>query len=239
MTKTISGIQVLRVCGGEIVRKKGEELHTVSTNENMVFDSSSGRSLYTSFLRKDVAAYRGPQSSELELIHKTNKCFDYTLSASKDLISPNKTKRIKEFIELHREDKNIVYEMGKTKVKTSVFLGLMKSFGYDRSSKEAENYRKMIDSDDPKDKEKAFKDFAGILSLSDYSRQKYFSRLAKEGFNSIYDDNDIYNKTAEKPLIVFDPATSLKIGSKLQITDKVRSDATVEWWNLKTGSHYK
>jgi hypothetical protein len=59
-------------------------------------------------------------------------------------------------------------------------------------------------------------------------RKKYFDRLSKKGFNSIYDDNDIYKGNSNKPLIIFDQAKSVKVVASKKITDRVYLDSLNE-----------
>jgi hypothetical protein len=226
------GVRKLKEEGGEIVRKKGEELHTVTGKENLDFKNLGGRALYTSFTEKDVLAYRGMFSDQLRAMNNIDKVFDYTLVAATDLVSPNKKRRIDELINLHKEDTGIVREMGKTKIKATGYLNIAKYFGYDKSNKYTQEYRRLLNSKDPKDQEKAFRDFSKFLPISNSGRKKYFDRLSKKGFNSIYDDNDIYAGYSKRPLIIFNPAKTIKIKSKTHLTDKLIDEAFEEWEKL-------
>ena len=158
-------------------------------------------------------------------MYNVKKVFDYKLQTTKDLVSPNKKKRVDEFVKLCKMDADISKEMGKNKSSYSLLAckitSLAKYFGRNLKDERAEKYRNLVNSKDPKDKEKAFRDFSKFLGLSPELRSKYFTRLKKQGFNSIYDDNDIYAKYANRPLLIFDPKTSLKIVGKEYISDEV------------------
>ena len=83
--------------------------------------------------------------------------------------------------------------------------------------KNAENYRRLLDSKNPKDQEKAFKDFSMFLVVSEKNRKKYVDHLTKQGFNSMYDDFDKGQGYSENPLIIFNPKTTLKFKSKAEV----------------------
>jgi len=220
------GVRRLREEGGEIVLKKGQEVHSVMSTNNITLEN--GRHLYVSFTRKDVLRYQEALSQQIAEIHNVNKVFDHTFKTAVDLVSPTKARRIEEVVKMYKDDPDIVKTMGENKVKASIFLSFAKAFGFNRSSKSAQEYRDLLNSKDPKDKEKAFQDFASFLPLSPDIRKAYFTRLSKKGFNSIYDDNDIYKGMSDKPLIIFDQAKSLTTVASKEITSDVFVEAYKE-----------
>ena len=196
---------------GEIVRKKGQDVRTITDNSNLKLDA---RKLYTSFTPKDILRYRGEYADQVRCMRNVEKIFEYKLVALENLVSPSKKERINEMIDLHKNDKNVVREMAKSKVRSVPYLMMAKSFGFDQTQKQAEKYRKLLGSKNPKDQDKALHEFSRLLAASDINRKKYFDRLEKKGYNSVYDDNDIMGSYSDKPLIVFNSAKSLKVVKK-------------------------
>jgi len=192
----------------EVVREKGELLNHVTSDANL---NLSNRFLYTSFTEKDRLRYQGEYADQVRFMRNVEVVFDYDLVAAEKLISPSKKLRIDTMIDMHKNDPNIVKTMAKDKVKSVPFLMAAKFFGFDVVKKKTKEYRKLMNSKNPKDQEKVLHTFSQLLMVSDKTRDSYFSRLKKQGFNSIYDDNDILAGYSEKPLIVFDSKKSLRI----------------------------
>lgn len=193
----------------EIVLKKGATVSHVTANQALRLKEK--HPLYVSFTEKDQALYRGSYAQDLMLMNNIRKVMDVRLTAKTDLVAPSKKKAIDEFIALHKDEKDILGVMGSDRIKANAFLAVAKYLGFDTTKRNTEHYRKLIGSKNPKDQEKAFEDFVTFAAFSDKTREKYFNRLKKEGFNSIYDYNDMRGGFADKPIIVFDSPKTLKI----------------------------
>lgn len=209
----------------EVVLGKGETLHHVSDNPNLKLSKDL---LYTSFTKKDVLRYRGEYADQVRMSKNVDKVLDYKLTAKEVLISPSKKKRIDELIALQKDKPAILKELAETNLSCGLILQTAKMLGFKTVEGEAAKYRAQLNSKDPKEQEKAFRDFVKVIPLSKPMRDQYFDRLEKQGFNSIYDDNDILNGYSDKPLIVFNPTKSLSITSKVtddqKATDQVFSE---------------
>lgn len=206
----------------EIVRKKGETVQHVTGNDKL---NLSKDVLYTSFTKKDVLRYRGEYADQVRATKNIDKVLSYKLTATKDLVSPSKKKRIDELIALSKDEKATLTNLAKTNLDCGLIMQTAKALGFRSVEGDAAKYRKQLLSNDPKEQEKAYRDFVKIMPLSDKLRTSYVSRLEKQGFNSMYDDNDMFAGYSDKPLIVFDSVNNLKIKSKHadmpEDTDKV------------------
>ena len=168
-----------------MVLKKGESLHHVSSNQKL--ELKKRHPLYTSFTEKDRALYRGSYAEDLMFRDNLDKAMEYELTAVKDLVAPSKEKAIREFIDLHKNDTDILQRMAEDRTKSSIFLSLAKHFGFDPKNRNYNKYKRELE--DPKKQERAFEDFAAFLAFSKESRQKYFARLEEQGYNSISSDS--------------------------------------------------
>lgn len=196
-----------------IVVNKGSSVFHVTANQKLQLKKR--HPLYISFTEKDRALYKGSYAQDLMFRESTNKVMDYELKAVKDLIAPSRKKAVDEFLKLHTNDSDILQTMAGDKIKASFFLSVAKYFGMDSTNRNFKKYKKALDSGDQKKQEEAFEDFAAFLAFSEKSRRKYFSILEKQGFNSMFDYNDMRKGFADKPLIIFDSEKTLKIkGSK-------------------------
>lgn len=205
------GVRKLEEEHGVLVRRKGETVDHISKYEDLKLQKGG---LYVSFKESDVAKYRAQYGFQIQSVDNVKKIFDHKLTLAEDLVSPDKKRRIDELIQLHKNDKNIVKTMAEDKVTATFFLSTAKAFGFDRTQAKADEYRKLLDSKNPKDQEKAFHNFSSMLPLSDRNRKRYFESLESKGFNSIYDDNDILSGYTKSPMIVFNPQITLKLTSK-------------------------
>lgn len=199
-----------------IILKKGSLVQHVSENANLKPHSGG---MYVSYTKKDLKQYQTEFADYIRGVRSVDKVFSYNFKTTKDLIVPSKKERIKALVELHRKDTagDIVKEMGENKITLSFFLAVARALGHNTADKNAQNYRKLLNSDNPRDQEKAFKDFSMFLVISDKNRKKYLERLGKKGFNSMLDDFDKGQGYSESPLIVFDPTKTLQIESKTEV----------------------
>jgi len=218
------GVRQLREKGGEVVLGPGETLHHVTGAKDLKLSKNI---LYTSFTKKDVLTYRGVYADQLRA-YGHDQIFDYSLTAATKLVSPNKRKRVDELIALQKDKPAILKELAETNLNCGLILQTAKAFGFKSVEGEAAKYRQQLNSKDPKEQEKAFRDFVKVIPLSKPMRDQYFDRLEKQGFNSMYDDNDILGGYSDKPLIVFNPSATLKIKSKVsddqEATDRVYAE---------------
>jgi hypothetical protein len=209
----------------EVVLGKGETLHHVTSNPNLKLSPDI---LYTSFTKKDVLTYRSHYADQVRAMRDVSKVLDYNMVATEKLVSPTKRKRIDELIALHKEDPAILTKLAETNLDCGLILQTAKALGFRSIKGDAERYRKQLTSNNPEDQEKAFRDFVKVLPLSKPMRKKYFDRLEKQGFNSMYDDNDMLSGFSQKPLIVFKPNKTLKIKGSVtddeEATDRVYAE---------------
>lgn len=193
----------------ELVLKKGSEVSHITVEQQLKLKAK--HPLYISFTEKDKALYKGSYAQDLMFMNETKKVMELKLSAKTDLIVPSKKKAVDEFIALHKDDKDVLTTMGSDRIKANTFLAVAKYIGFDSTKANTNHYRKLVESKNPKDQEKAFEDFVTFAAFSDKMRKQYFNRLSKDGFNSIYDYNDMRGGFADKPLIIFDSGKTLKI----------------------------
>jgi len=223
------GVRKAKTASGEsdrvLVRKKGETLHHISSNPNL---SPGVRELYTSFTKKDVLTYRAHYADQVRVIKNVDDIYDYELRATKDLIAPTQKKKIDTLLEITSNEPALLSEIANTKLKTGLIMQMAKALGFKNQDTEAQKYRKQLLSEDPKVQEKMLKDYVKYMILSDNARNKYIQRLEKDGFNSMYDDNDILSGYSDKPLIVFNAKSNVKVNSKVRddqdATDRVFSE---------------
>lgn len=194
-----------------IVRRAGETLHHISGNPNL---SPGVRELYTSFTKKDILTYRSHYAEQLRAMDGIDKIYDYKLKAVKDLVAPSQKKKIDELIALSKDDPAVLSEIAKNKLSCGLIMQTAKALGFKNQQREAKKYRQQLLSKDPKVQEKTLRDFVKYMILSDNARTQYIKRLEKQGFNSMYDDNDILAGFSDKPLIVFNSKKNLKVSSK-------------------------
>lgn len=197
--------------GRIVVRKKGEELHHISGNPNL---SPGVRELYTSFTKKDVLTYRSHYADQLRAMNNIDKIYDYKLVATRELVAPSQKKKIDTLINLVKDEPAILSEIAKNKLSCGLIMQTAKALGFKSQQGEAKKYREQLKSKDPEVQSKMLKDFVKYMILSENARTKYIRRLEKQGFNSMYDDNDMLAGFSEKPLIVFNSKKNLKIKSK-------------------------
>ncbi len=203
------GVRKLQDVGGELVLKKGSVVHHVSSEQALALKAK--HPLYISFTEKDQALYKGSYSQDLRIRTGLKNIMDHKLVAKQDLVSPTKKRAVEEFLKLRADDKDLLSTMGSDKIKASFFLSAAKYIGFDSTKANTKRYQKLVDSKNPKDQEKVFEDFVTFAAFSEKTRKQYFARLQKEGFNSIYDYNDMRGGFADKPLIIFDSNKTLKI----------------------------
>lgn len=194
-----------------VVRKKGETLHHISDNPNL---SPGVRELYTSFTKKDVLRYRSEYADQIRVMNNVDKIYDYKLKAATDLIAPSQKKKIDTLLALTKDEPAVLSEIANTKLKTGLIMQTAKALGFKNQAEEARKYREQLLSKDPAIQEKMLKDYVKYMILSDNARTKYIQRLEKQGFNSMYDDNDMLAGYSDKPLIVFNSKKNLKVLSK-------------------------
>lgn len=202
------------------VLKKGETVHHVTLDPELALKAGG---LYVSYTEADAENYRTAYKDFLEVERNAKKIFEYEFTATQDIITPTKEKKISEFVDMYsdKKAKNLISEMGKNKVQASFSLAMGRIlFGQtksEQSKKAAEKYKQLIESKDPKDQQKAFEDFAQFLVWSPKSRKQYFDRLSKQGFTAMYDDFDMHGGYSKEPLIIFDPTKTLKVSTKTKL----------------------
>jgi hypothetical protein len=198
------------------VLEKGSTVHHVTVDPKL---APRVGGLYVSYTEADAKTYRTEYKTFLEVMRDADKVFEYDMKATEDIITPSKQKKIDTFLEMHRSksSEQLITAMGKNKMQSSWGLGIAKYFGYDRTDKVTKKYREMINSDNPRVQQKAFNDFAQFLVWEPKIRKNYFAKLAKEGFNAMYDDFDMGQAYSKEPLIVFDPSKTLTIEKKTEV----------------------
>ena len=223
--------------GRVVALKKGESAQNMSANPNLTLQKN--KMLYVSANTRDMLAYRGEYADQLRFMRNVNKVFAYKVTAVEDLVSPGKKERIDEFIRLTGKDKTVFDQMGESNFKTgALFTNLSKYLGITSSQKVSEKYRKLVDSKDPKDHEKAFLAFSSYFPVDPVNRKKYFDAIKKKGYNALYDDNDISGGYQSKSsLIILNSGKSVKITGKemdnQRATDRAYSEFLKEQWNSK------
>jgi hypothetical protein len=192
------------------VLKEGDTVHHVTIDPNL---KPRAGGLYVSYTEKDAETYRTEYKDFLEVTRNAKKVLEYDLKTTEDIITPSKKQKIDSFMDLYKSKtaKDLIETMSKDKVQSSWLLGIAKYLGHDKTKDVTKKYREMMDSNDPKKQQKAFDDFAQFLVWEPKIRKQYFEKLAKEGFNAMYDDFDQGTGMSKEPLIVFDPSKTLKI----------------------------
>lgn len=208
-----------------VVLKKGETVQHITDNPNL---SPGVRELYTSFTKKDMLRYRGEYADQLRTMKNVDKIYSYKLKATKDLVAPTQKKKIDELISLMKDEPAVLSQIAETKLSYGLIMQTVKALGFNSTQKQAQKYREQLLSKNPKDQEKTLKDYVQFMAITPNARIKYLQRLEKQGFNSMYDDNDMLSGYSEKPLIVFNSKKNLKVSSKemddQDATDQVFSE---------------
>jgi len=216
----VSDLSVHRQSGDLLVLGKGETVHHVTLNPKLALKAGG---LYVSYTEKDAEVYRTEYKMFIEVTRNAKETFEYDLKTVKDIITPSKQKKIEEFIDMYkdRKAKDLIKEMGDNKVSASFGLAMGRLlFGHTKeaqASKAAMKYKELIGSNNPKDHQKAFEDFAQFLVWAPKTRKKYFDRLSKKGFTAMYDDFDMHSGLSKEPLIIFDPSKTLKIEARIKL----------------------
>lgn len=196
-----------------LVLKKGDLVSHV-TKDKALNPRPGG--LYVSFTEKDIQTYRTEYKEFIEGTRNASKVYSYKMKALEDIVTPDLKTKVDTFVDIYKKDTTgkLFNEMGKNKVNSNLFLALGRYYGHDTKDKQAAKYRAMVNSDDPKVQEKAFKAFVQYLVFTPKTRQQYFNKLSKKGFNAMFDDFDMNGGYSEAPLIVFNPKKTVKIVSK-------------------------
>lgn len=197
------------------VLKKGGTVRHITVDPKLAPRSGG---LYVSYTEKDAQTYRTDFVEFLRCTKGLDKFYEYELTAKKDIITPGQKDKVDAFLSVYKNKKteHLISEMAESKVKSTFFLNIAKRLGHDKTNEKAQEYKRMINSDDPKEKQKAFDDFAKYLFWTHESRKAFINRLEKKGFTAMYDDEDMRGYSDE-PLIIFNPAKTLKIESKKEV----------------------
>lgn len=222
------GVRRLESEGAEIAREKGETVHHITESAELALRNAS---FYTSYTKKDLLRYRGEFAMQVMDCRNVKKVFDQSYKTTERLITPNKKRAVDEFLELYKNEPNIIDRVAESKSKSSAFFALLKVFGNEK--RQRDKYQKLLTSDKPEDKQKMFHEFMAYTLLDPVSQKRYFDHLRKKGFNSIYDFNDVLNKYSEKPLIVFDAKSQLLFNEKNEISSKQAMNNFVEDYESK------
>lgn len=186
----------------DVVIKKGTIVKRLSgsAEEKETKSSAKRQHAYVSYKKEDIDNY----TAFLE------KKYEISFKVKDTLISPSEKKRVDAFVTAFKNDPKIAKEMGK-----------FKEENYILAMRGKEAYSKIfLRMSENKLREKGYKVFQESLVDSNYNRKALFNILKEQGYNMIVDDNDIRNKMAKSPLLVFDRTASLeKIGVK-KLTDE-------------------
>lgn len=197
------------------VLKRGDTVRHVTVDPRLAPKSGG---LYVSYTEKDAQTYRTDFVEFLRATKGFDKIYEYDLKTTKDIITPGQKDKMDAFLGLYKDKKteHLISEIADSKVRSTFFLNVAKNLGHDKTNEKAQEYKRMINSENPKDRQKAFDDFAKYLFWTHDSRKAFIKRLEKKGFTAMYDDEDMRGYSDE-PLIIFNPATTLKVKKRTEI----------------------
>lgn len=191
---------------GPITIKKGTTFKRLSVHQENV---SKGHA-YVNYLKKDSHHYRGFFAARLRATNKGATVYGIELKAAKDLKAPSKQKRMEVFLDMYKEDPILRKELGRYhKSDYHKFTPLPRIF-----------YEKKFSSLSKEElRTKGYDTFVRSIGGNEYTRSKYFKRLADEGYSFVTDDMDA-GRFGKEPSIVFDREKDLTYMGQTPISTK-------------------
>lgn len=187
------------------ILSKGDRAYRVSSVSN---ERNSGHA-FISYRDKDHETYIN-HVKELKQVFGDDKWsgYDMTLKVTKDLVAPSKKRAVDELIKACNNNPETRKEYAKAASKMHIFKpsGIIeKQLNNCKSDKEIAN---------------VYRDISLAAATSPSFREKYFSKLQRQGFNAMYDGGDMSGKGAntEAPILVFERNGYLDVVKTERIT---------------------
>ena len=210
----------------DVAIKKGSIVQHITTNAKTELGKyKSGNNLYVSTNDVDNKNYAGVYAATRMTSSFSQRVFAMKYKATQDLLSPSRSKRIENFLNLYMSDP---VSVSKDIAKFERAYGMSS----ESSRKIVKKYMNMSLDDLAYE---GYNSFASSWTLASGSRDKYFEILKSKGYNAVIDDNDITTGSPQAiaPLLIFDAKEKL---SKVSVTELTKADIRKnieEWVNIK------
>lgn len=210
----------------DVVLARGTKLNNISKDA----PRTTTGPIYTSHTAKDNAYYKGNYAQTLKMLLGAKAVYLNEYSAATTIKAPGLAKRQETFKQLYKDDpETMTRALAKTKVETSILLSIASKMNSGVTEKQVKKMSSL--GEEALSSERMQLLMARSLTFDTPARSAYFDRLLKQGYNATVDDND-YSRGADAPLIIFNPAKTLKAKQTVSVSDAEMSVAIEEFSRL-------
>lgn len=203
---------------GRTTIKKGHKFKRLSRYDESGYKDGSA---YVTITKKDSERYKGFFGARLYGLGKAQMkdmdVYQVTYEAAKNMVSPSRKERIDTVLEMYKKDPEIRKELANyyrndyhhkgAKLLPSKFYEMR----FDKFAKKLENN---------KVKYTVYDTFVRSIGGNEIVRNKYFSELAKKGFDYVNDDLDTAGRFGKEPSIILDRKGTVKYKGQVKLDEK-------------------